>query len=176
VSGYDEHVDCALTGCGAGKPGRQVRTDTSASEQHVIEVDEVASVGATLLDVEPALRLQGFAEKLPDLRLAVTVLLDVQEVCLAPVIARLVPSERLVRDLLSEELTDRRAREVRLLEHVVEFPKQRNLNLRVELAHPPVDMLGGRRWKITRSVVSGGLGDRLEQRLPFRHGLPPVFF
>jgi hypothetical protein len=30
-------------------------------------------------------------------------------------------------------------------------------------------MLGGRRWKITRSVVSGGLGDRFEQRLPFRH-------
>jgi hypothetical protein len=81
-----------------------------------------------------------------------------------------------VRDLLSEELTDRRAREVRLLEYMIKFPEQGNLNFRAELAHPSVDMRGGRRWKITRSVVSGGFGYRLEQRLTFRHGLPPVFF
>jgi hypothetical protein len=81
-----------------------------------------------------------------------------------------------VRDLPREELAHRRARKVRLLEHMVELSKQRNLNLRAKLADPAVDMLGGRRRKITRSVVSGRLGDGLEQRLPFRHGFPLVFF
>ena len=145
-----------------------------AGEQHVIEVDEVAPVGATLLDVEPALRLQGFAEKLPDIRLAAAVLLDIQEVRLGPVIARLVPSKRLMRDLLCEELPDLRAREVRLLEHVVEFPKQKSLNLRAELTDPTVDMLRRGRRQVALAVISRGISDRFEQRLPFSHDLSPM--
>jgi hypothetical protein len=77
---------------------------------------------------------------MPEICLTASILLDVKKMSAAPVIARLLPGKLLVMQDFFENPTYVRTRKVCLLEHIVEFPQQRNLYIFVELANPAIYM------------------------------------